>query len=391
VAGTPSRPSIIGAIVAKDLAAFSRDKFWGLMTILALVWIVGMYYFLPDTVNESITIGVHQTDMDALFNLAFEGEEGIEWVKFESTDELEAALGLSEEEAQQKRSWLEVALGRGEEEPEQPEVEKLDIGIDFPAGFLASVAAGEVVTVTVYVDAAVPVEIRNAISSFVREGAYALTGNELPVRVPEEQTIILGEDRLGRQVALRDKMRPFYAFMMLLLETFALGTLIAEEVSSRSVTAILVTPARISDFLAAKGIVGTAIAFTEAVLVMLLVRSFDTEPLILAVTLLLGAVLVTGVALIAGASGRDYIGMAFYSMLFLIPLMIPLFATLFPGTASAWVKALPTYGLVQVITGVASYGYGWTKAMPHLVTLAAWCVVAFGVGLVVLRRKVESL
>ena len=57
--------------------------------------------------------------------------------------------------------------------------------------------------------------------------------------------------------------------------------------------------------------------------------------------------MVSGVSMIAGAAGKDFIGTVFYGMLFMIPLMIPAFATIFPGSASAWVKVLPSYPMVQ--------------------------------------------
>jgi len=67
------------------------------------------------------------------------------------------------------------------------------------------------------------------------------------------------------------------------------------------------------------------------------------------VTLLLGAVLVTGFGMVAGAFGRDFLETLFVSMLFMIPLMIPAFGALFPGSTATWIKVLPTYGLVDAV------------------------------------------
>jgi len=92
-----------------------------------------------------------------------------------------------------------------------------------------------------------------------------------------------------------------------------------------------------------------------------------------------------------GAAGRDFISMVFYSVVFVIPLMIPAMAALFPGTGAGWIRALPSYGLVQAILGVTAYGEGWADVWPDLAALAAWCAVAFAAGWVILSRKVESL
>ena len=64
---------------------------------------------------------------------------------------------------------------------------------------------------------------------------------------------------------------------------------------------------------------------------------------------------------------------------------------LFPGTASVWIQAIPSYGLVEAITGTTAYGEGWAEALPNLGLVLAWTAVAFIAGLGILRRKVQSL
>ena len=365
-----SRASIVWAIVLKDLREFSRDKFFVYMTVAGLAAYVALFWVLPNTVSETIRVAVHQTGMDAALSAAQGADEqGMEFVLFGSLEEFETALGL------------------GDEEP----AERFDIGLQFPGDFLQSLADGEKTTVRVFVDGAVPPEIRDAMASLVREIAYSLTGNPLPVTQLAQDLIILGEDRSGAQVSFREKMRPLFAFMVLVVETLTLGSLVAVEIRTRTVTAVVVTRARISDFLLAKSVLGVLFTFTQAVLLMLLIRSFGNGPLILAVALLLGAVLATGVGLVAGASGKDFMGLTFYSVMFLIPLMIPAFGALYPGSASGWVKVLPSYGLVQTIVGVATYGEGWREVLPDLGMLLAWCVALFATGFFILKRKVESL
>jgi ABC-2 type transport system permease protein len=75
----------------------------------------------------------------------------------------------------------------------------------------------------------------------------------------------------------------------------------------------------------------------------------------------------------------------------MVPLAIPAFSALFPGSAAPWVQALPTHGLVQVLLGVTAYGEGWADALPDLAALAAWCAVVFGAGVVILARRVARV
>ncbi len=381
-----SRAIAIWAIVSKDLRSIAHDRFWVFMTVLAGGWLVAIFYLIPAEVDETITIGVHQSGMDKVFDETLEEEEGVEWVQYESTEELEAALGIGGASPTDTRSWLEILLGRGEDAPEAPTV-----GIEFPDDFLAAVMAGKETTVTVYVDTDVPQELRGALTSIVREAAFTLSGNALPVTQPDEETVVLGVDRVGNQLSYRDRLLPLVAFLVLLMETLALGTLIASEVSTKTVAAILVTPTRTADFLAAKAITGTTFAFVEVMVLMSLVGAFGNESLLLVTSLLLGSVLVAGVALVIGAAGKDFIETIFLGMLALIPMSIPAVAALFPGSASTWVKLLPTYGLVETIMGVTAFDEGWSEALPDLTTLASWCAAILVAGVFVLKRKVESL
>ncbi len=164
----------------------------------------------------------------------------------------------------------------------------------------------------------------------------------LPETEPSAGDIILGTDRAGDQVSIREKMRPMLALFVLMIEVLSMASLVSSEVLTRTVTAVLVTPAQVGDFLAAKTIYGTILAMSQAIIVLLAIGAFTAHnwPL-LVLTMLVGSVMFTGVAMIVGSAGKDFIG-AFYSMLFMLPLMYPAFAVLFPGTATAWTACSQT-------------------------------------------------
>ena len=361
---TRDRIDVVGAIIRKDLVLFSRDRFYVLVTVLGLVVYAVVFWLLPSTVNETIHLGLHGSGLSQLLGPAISGaQEGVAVTDYPSTEALRDAVAGGEVAA----------------------------GVDLPDGFLASVRAGRHTSVTVFADADVPPELQTAAAAFVREVAYVVAGRQLPVSMPDLEQVVLGPDRAGAQVSLQERMRPLFAFMVLLVEMLALATLVAAEIQQRTITAVLATPARLSDVLTAKAVLGTAMAFTEAILLLAATRSFGQGVVLLLVATLLGAVLVTGFGLIAGSAGRDFIGIVFWSLLFLIPLAIPAVAILFPGSAASWVRVLPSYGLVQAIIGATAYGEHLADAAGDLGMLALWCAAAFAIGLVMLRRKVATL
>lgn len=360
----PSRLRIVAAVLRKDARLMSRDFLFVFMTILSITFFVAMFWLLPKKVDETISLGVSGTGVEAALSaLAGEQDEGLGISWYESQEELKSAVSGKD----------------------------VEIGLSFPDGFVQRIRSGERITVTIFARPNLPPEITEAMSSLVREISYAMAGYSLPVSMPDEEVIILGIDRAGEQLSMRDKLKPLYAFILLIMEAIALGSLIASEIQHRTVTAVIATPARLSDVLAAKGVIGTLLAFSESALVLLLIGGFGPAPGIVLVALFLGAIMVTGVAMIAGSTGKDLVATMLLGMVFLIPLTIPAFAALIPGTAAAWVRALPSYGLVQTVIGTNFYGYQWGESAKYLLSLAAWCVVFAAAGILVLQRRVKTL
>lgn len=356
---------VVDSILRKDLFEFSRNRFLVFITILVLVVWVVVFWLLPSNVDETVRVGVAHTGLDPLLE-GLQGDDpvGLQLEVYSTEDELRAA----------------VEEGRDD----------IVAGIAFPADFLDATAAGETPTVQLLVPAGLSSEQRLLLSGIVTETAYAITGTAPPVD-PTTEAIILGTDRVGAQIALQDQMRPLVLVLVLMVETFALASLVAIEVQERTVVAVLATPARVNDFLAAKGIFGTALAFIEVTLLGLLIGAFAVNAPVIIVTLLLGAVLVTGFGLFSGAFGRDFLGTLFIAFFFMIPLMIPAMGALFPGSTATWIKVLPTYGLVEALVGVTVDGESWAEVAPVLLLLAAWGAGAFVVGAYALRRRVATL
>ena len=372
-----SRPAIITAIVLKDLREFSRDRLWMILTPVSLIFMTVLFLILPATVSESITLGVYPSYIAESFAMLIDHEAGefggLEIIGF--TDESSLADA--------------VLSGSGE----------ISIGIALPVDFTDSLLSGAGGSVSVYVSESVPVEIRRALVSGVREIAYAVgavyTGRDplstLPVALPNLQPRILGENMAGRQVPLRDRIRPILIIIILLIEALALAGLVSVEIEHRTATALLVTPARIGDFLLAKCFTGTILAMSQAYLFLLVTGGFVFDWLILTVLILLGAGMASAVGMLSGTSGRDFMGTLFFGTIFIIPLMIPALSIMFPGRPSIIIRLLPSYGLVQAISGVLGEGRGLRFVAPHIMATVLWDIVLLGSAFFLLRRKVESL
>ncbi len=375
--GVSSRLAITAAIVLKDLREFSRDRLWMILSPISLIFVIVLFLILPHTVNETITLGVYPSYLAESFSLltGFEtGEfQGLEIIGFADENQLADA----------------VLDGSGD----------ISMGIALPVDFTESLRSGSGASVSLYVSESIPMEMRLALSSGIREIALAVQAvyagrnplGTLPVTLPDLQSSILGEDMAGRQVPLRDLVRPILVIVILLIEALALAGLVSVEIENRTVTALLVTPARTGDFLTAKCVTGTLLAVSQAFLFLLATGGFSFNWLILSVLILLGAGMASAVGMLSGTSGRDFIGTLFYGMIFIIPLMIPAFSIMFPGKPSILIRLLPSYGLIEAMSGVLGEGRGWSFATPHILTTLLWDIILLGSAFFLLRRRVESL
>jgi ABC-2 type transport system permease protein len=349
---------MVGAIVAKDFKAFLRDRFYLFMAILGLIFYVIIFWLLPSDVDETITIGVVGTEQFDFSEVPGEaGEQGLEIVLYDDTEDLASAVEAGDE---------------------------VVVGMAFPTDLANPV-------IEVFIGPDVPPSLERAVSGMATEIAYQAVGIPPPVSGFSTEEFILGEDRAGNQISLQAKFAPLLAFLILMVEMLSLAGLVASEIQDKTVKAITVTPARVSDFLAAKAVFGTALAFSQAVILIVAIRGLTNEPVLLLIALLLGSVLVTGFGLLAGSAGKDFIGILFWSMLIFIPLLIPAMTLLFPGSTAAWVKAIPSWPLAEVLVEVSANGAGWAEALPLLGILALWGIAALGAGWVVLGRKVQTL
>jgi ABC-2 type transport system permease protein len=374
------RADVVAAIVAKDLRLFARDRFYVLISVMTLVLFGALFWVLPSSVETRAPVGVHLPGAQELLEqgLAAAAAQGLGAPDEPGLGQA-GAQGLEIVGYDSPRA-LEDAVAEGDE---------VLAGLSFPEGFLRDVTAGRPTTVRVLVAGQAPEALRPALEGAVREVAFAIAGEGLPVTLPALEEMVVGVDRSDAPLSLRDQLRPLLIFVVLLMEMFALAALVAVEIAQRTATAVLVTPARASDLLAAKTVLGTGLAFGQALLISLVTGTLTHAPGLILLALLLGAVLVTGFGLIAGSTGRDFIAIVFFSVLFFVPLAIPAFSVLFPGTPALWVRLLPTYGLVEVLVRTSGYGEGWGEAWPYLAVLAVWCLAAFGAGTAVLGWRVR--
>ncbi len=269
---------------------------------------------------------------------------------------------------------------------EQVEEGEFNAGIVLPVDFEKTLREGKKPEVKIYYPPETSKDIRKGVELILKESVFALTEQKLPVGFDVE---ILGKDRTGAQIPPRDRIKPTFIILMLFMEMWGIANLIAEETESKTLNAILVTPASVSDVIVAKGVVGTFLGFSEAVILALLLQVFGVNVPEILVILLLGAMMVTGIAFIIGALSKDILTLAGYSIPAIFILLVPAIAVMFPGSATGWVRLFPSYYLVEVFDRLVTYGESLTNLWVNYTILLAFNIIVFPLGIFLLRRRFQ--
>ena len=348
---------VIKALLKKDFALFMSNRFYMLITIIGLIFYVGIYFVLPAQLDEKFSLAMYAPVVPPAFSQLTE-HQSVD-VKFYSTEES-----------------LKQAVLKGD----------YQIAIALPPDIMDTWAAGGKPQITVYYASTAPPEINAAIVALVKELSYAQTGQALNFETTEE---VLGPDMLGNQIALRDRMRPLLAVFILLVEILTLASLIAVEIEQGTARALLVTPLRTSDLFIAKGMLGVGLAFGQSLLFMALVGGFSHQPLIILITLIIGSVMVVGTGFLLASLARDVTAVTGWGMLILILLAVPGFGTAIPGLISDWARVIPSFYLTDTVSRVANYGAGWGDVCVNLAVLAGFTAVVIWAGMLTLRRRYQ--
>jgi len=346
---------IVRTLISKDLALFFRNRFFALITILGIAAYLLIYFVMPGSVDESLEVGLYAPVLPPVFDQISE-EEGVEVKVYESEADLIDA----------------VTEGR------------CVAGVVVPADARHDLIIGEKPEIKLYVASDTPAEVRDSIEILIRELAYQMAGQPLAVEVSAE---VLGPDMAGAQIPSRDRLRSVFAVVLVMTETFGLATLISEEVERRTIHGLLVTPATVGGFFLAKGTTGTGLAFSQAMLFLAIVGGMSQQPVIMLVAMLLGAVLVTGVAFLMAAGSKDMMSVMAWGVVAVVVLSVPAVSILLPGTISGWTKAIPSYYLVDTLHRVSNFGAGWGDVWSNLLILLGFDLAVVSLGIITLKRR----
>jgi ABC-2 type transport system permease protein len=256
----------------------------------------------------------------------------------------------------------------------------IDMGIVLPDNFDATLSTGTV-RLKAYVWGESLAKNRAIIPAVLADAVHEIAGANLPVNI---ESVALGDESSipwsDRLLPLTVLMAIFYGGMML-----PASSLIKEK-QRRTLEALNVTPATVTDIFSAKGIIGAVLAIIMGVLTLAISTSFGSSPALLVMVLGLGAILAAEIGLLVGAYVKDMNTLFAFWKFGGILLFGPAIIYMFPQIPS-WIGYIfPTYYVIKPVVDISVSGMGFSTVSLYIAILVGIVIVMALVVMSIVRR-----
>lgn len=283
--------------------------------------------------------------------------------------------------SQQLPSVITNEYGTVSELKQAVESGSVDIGIVLPTGFDNIVVSGETVEVVAYVWGESLAKNRTILGVTITNLVREMAGQEAPIEIEEIN--------LGGEVSVpwSERMLPFIVIMAVFFGGLLLpASSVINEKEKKTLDALVITPTSIEEVFASKGLLGVILSLVMGIVILILNQAFGTQPLLLILLLVLGAIMAGAVGLLCGALVKDITTLFAVWKSGGILLFGPAFIYMFPQIPQ-WIGGIfPTYYLLQPIVDISQRSGNWSDIALNVFILIGLDVILIGVVLLVLRR-----
>lgn len=271
------------------------------------------------------------------------------------------------------------------------ENEEADVGIVAPQGFDDALGSGQAPELTVVLPEQ-PGPEENLVASALDPALRALAGQVPPAEI-QTQSVRVGE--VGSLAAQTEPNQYFIfmlvpvAFLIILISVFVVPVMLAEETEKKTLDALMMA-ASYREVVAAKTLVGLLYVAVAMALMLRITRISPTDPFTFGAAVALLTVALIGIGLFIGGLFKNANQLNTWSVLFLLPLMVPAVLVTVPNLPE-WgetvLSAIPvSQGMRLMINAITGQTVFPNPALSFAVIIA-WGVAGYALLLWNLRRR----
>ncbi len=261
----------------------------------------------------------------------------------------------------------------------------LDAGLVLPTGFDARIQAGEQPPLQFFVGGESLASNRLILAVTTLDAVRAIEGSTPPVDV----VVISSGDPV---LPMSSRMMPLLVlFALLIAGVFVPAFSIVQERESGTMTALLVSPARGVDVLAAKAAMGVVLAFLMTLVTLWLNDALGSQPAALLLSVAVGALMLAEVGLLFGGGAKDSKTLFALMKSVNILLFAPVIFYIFPDWPQWIAQLFPTYWIINPIFEVAIQDAGLGDIAGQLLVALVICAALAPLVVMVSRRMTQQV
>jgi ABC-2 type transport system permease protein len=235
----------------------------------------------------------------------------------------------------------------------------LDGGLVLPAGFDDQLRAGDRPVLELYVGGESIASDRIVLAVTALDLVRGVEGSAPPVAI---DVTSFGEEQLPVSLRL---IPAIVTYALVVAAVFLPSFSLADEREHGTIRALAISPARLSEIVAAKGVVGFLLAIPMAVFTLWLNGALKVQALPLVVVLVVGGLMMVEIGLIYGTAAANVTGVFTLIKGTGVLLLGPSIFYIFPDWPAWIAKVFPTYWVINPIFEVTVGGSGlngiWTE------------------------------
>lgn len=256
----------------------------------------------------------------------------------------------------------------------------LDAGLVLPAGFDEQVQAGLQPPLQFFVGGESLASNRLILAVTTLDAVRAVEGSTPPVEV---EVLSTGDAVLP----MSSRMMPLLVlFALLIAGVFVPAFSIVQERESGTMTAMLVTPARGVDVLAAKAVMGMVLGALMALVTLWLNDALGQQPVALLLSIGIAAVMLAEIGLLFGSGAKDAKTLFALMKSVNILLFAPVIFYIFPDWPQWIAQLFPTYWIINPIFEIAVQDAALGDIASQLLVGVVICIALVPVVVVLARR-----
>lgn len=263
------------------------------------------------------------------------------------------------------------------------ETHDFDAGLVLAADFDEMLRSGGEPELVFYVSGSSLASDRIVLAVAATDLIADVAGEEAPVAV---SVVAVGDEDF---VPIGDRLLPIVIFYAVVIAALFLpASSLLDEREKHTLDAILVTPARMSEVLVGKGMLGVIMGVLLGIVSLALNQALANRPFEVMLFLLVGSIMMAEIGLVLGSLVKDanslYTAIKGAGVFIALPVIFIIWPTL-----PQWIpKLTPTYYFLQPVYDIAISGMSLSDFWVELVVACALCV-AFGLIAAGVGRRAE--